>query len=144
MTTCFYGSPSTAGILGGLLPSKSTATRNHAWVVDTTTINPPLLSTSAASWLHVGMIRRADSEDFAIRHHCGESTNSGFTWSDADINAQPFAPTHGNDIFVNPIYMGDYDVLTSDFLNHNSGFIGSFQVMNNDRGNPDVVAHPMN
>jgi len=94
----------------------------------------------AACWYD----RRADSEDFAIRHHCGESTNSGSTWSDADINAQPFAPTHGNDIFVNPIYMGDYDVLTSDFLNHNSGFIGSFQVMNNDRGNPDVVAHPMN
>jgi len=40
--------------------------------------------------------------------------------------------------------MGDYDVLTSDFLNQNSGFIGSFQVQNNNRGNPDVVAHPVN
>jgi len=88
--------------------------------------------------------RRADSENFAIRHHCGESMNQGFTWTDADINAQPFAPTHGNDIFINSIYMGDYDVLTSDFLNQNSGFVGTFQVMNNARGNPDVIAHPMN
>jgi len=93
----------------------------------------------AACWYD----RRSDSQNFAIRHHCGESTNTGFTWSDADINAQAFAPTHGNDIFINPIYMGDYDVLTSDFLNQNSGFIGSFQVMNNNRGNPDVVAHPV-
>ncbi len=94
----------------------------------------------AACWYD----RRADAENFAIRHHCGESTNSGFTWTDADISAPAFAPTHGNDIFVNPIYMGDYDVLTSDFLNQNSGFIGSFQVQNNNRGNPDVVAHPVN
>ena len=38
----------------------------------------------------------------------------------------PFAPTHGIDLFINPVYMGDYDQLTSDFLNSNSGFIGSF------------------
>lgn len=87
--------------------------------------------------------RRADSENFAIRHHCGESTNQGFTFTDADIGAVPFAPTHGIDLFINPINMGDYDQLTSDFLNQNSGFVGSFQVQG-DRGNPDVVAHSMN
>ena len=54
-----------------------------------------------------------------------------------------FAPTHDTDEFINTIYMGDYDQLTSDFLNSNSGFIGSFQNQTN-RGNPDAVAHPMN
>lgn len=86
--------------------------------------------------------RRVDNENFAIRRHCGESTN-GFSFSDADIGLTPFAPTHGNDIFINPIYMGDYDQLTSDFLNSKSGFIGAFQSQTA-RGNPDAVAHPMN
>src|SRR5216684_1160639 len=93
----------------------------------------------AACWYD----RRADSENFAIRRHCGESTNGGSTWTDADIGLQAFAPTHGIDIFINPIYMGDYDQMTSDFLNQNSGFIGAFQSQGN-RGNPDVDAHPMN
>jgi len=38
--------------------------------------------------------------------------------------------------------MGDYDQLTSDFLNYNSGFVGAFQNQMN-RGNPDVDAHSM-
>ncbi len=86
--------------------------------------------------------RRADSENFAIRRHCGESSN-GFTFSDADIGMQPFAPTHGNDVFINPIYMGDYDQMTSDFLNTYSGFIGAFESQTS-RGNPDAVVHSMN
>lgn len=86
--------------------------------------------------------RRADTENFAIRRHCGESTTSGSLWSDFDIGMNAWAPTHGIDVFVNPAYMGDYDQLTSDFLNQNSGFIGSFQNQGA-RGNPDVVAHSM-
>jgi hypothetical protein len=87
--------------------------------------------------------RRADNENFAIRRHCGESTNNGFTWTDGDIGMAGFAPTHGNDVFINPIYMGDYDQMTSDFLNTNSGFIGAFENQTN-RGNPDAAAHSMN
>ncbi len=86
--------------------------------------------------------RRADSENFSIRRHCGESKNWGASFSDGDIGMPGFAPTHGIDLFINPIYMGDYDQLTSDFLNTNSGFIGSFQNQT-DRGNPDAVAHSM-
>ena len=87
--------------------------------------------------------RRADWENFAIRRHCGESTNGGFTFTDGDIGLQTFAPTHGNDIFINSIYMGDYDQLTSDFLNSHSGFIGAFESQQA-RGNPDAVVHSMN
>ena len=87
--------------------------------------------------------RRADNENFAIRRHCGESTNGGFNWTDADIGLNGFAPTHGGDLFINSIYMGDYDQLSSDFLNSSSGFIGAFENQTN-RGNPDVDAHSMN
>ena len=86
--------------------------------------------------------RRQDNENFAIRRHCSESTN-GFSFSDGDIGLAPFAPTHGNDVFINPVYMGDYDQMTSDFLNQNSGFIGAFENQTS-RGNPDVDAHSMN
>lgn len=86
--------------------------------------------------------RRSDSENFAIRRHCAESAN-GFNFTDGDIGMGAFAPTHGNDVFINPIYMGDYDQLTSDFLNTTSGFIGAFENQGS-RGNPDVDAHSMN
>jgi len=84
--------------------------------------------------------RRADSENFSIRRHCGESRNWGASFSDGDIGMAGFAPTHAIDLFINPAYMGDYDQLTSDFLNTNSGFVGAFQNQTN-RGNPDAVAH---
>ena len=86
--------------------------------------------------------RRADSENFAIRRHCGESSNLGLSFTDSDIGMPGWAPTHGNDLFVNPIYMGDYDQVTGDFMNTYSGFIGGFENQTN-RGNPDVDAHPM-
>ncbi len=86
--------------------------------------------------------RRADSENFSIRRHCAESTN-GFNFADSDIGMGGFAPTHGIDVFINPVYMGDYDQMTSDFLNTNSGFVGAFQTQMN-RGNPDAVVHSMN
>lgn len=86
--------------------------------------------------------RRADWENFAIRRHCGESSNGGASFSDNDIGLQSFAPTHGIDVFVAPSYMGDYDGLTSDFLNSMPGFFGGFQSQTA-RGNPDAVAHAM-
>jgi hypothetical protein len=84
--------------------------------------------------------RRSDVENFAIRRHCAESTNDGYNWTDSDIGLSPFAPTHGGDLFINSIYMGDYDQLSSDFLNENPGFVGAFENQGT-RGNPDVDAH---
>jgi len=86
--------------------------------------------------------RRADSENFSIRRHCGELAAGAFRFTDFDIGMTPFAPTHGNDVFINSIYMGDYDQLTSDFLNTTSGFIGAFESQTS-RGNPDAVAYSM-
>jgi hypothetical protein len=87
--------------------------------------------------------RRADVLNFAIRRHCAESSNQAASFADVDIGLSPFAPTHGGDLLENPVYMGDYDELTSDFLNRTAGFIGGFQNQGY-RGNPDVYAHPMN
>ena len=86
--------------------------------------------------------RRTDPENFDIRRHCGESTN-GFTFTDADVGMATFPPAHSTDGFINPIYMGDYDQMTSDFLNTNSGFIGAFQSQEGIRGNPDAVAYKL-
>ena len=40
---------------------------------------------------------------------------------------------------INPLYMGDYDGMTSDFINTNAGFSGAIQVITN-RGDPNVKA----
>jgi hypothetical protein len=86
--------------------------------------------------------RRDDPEDFAIARYCGESTNGGASWTSVNLGITPFAPTHGIDTFINSIYMGDYDVLTSDFTGANPGFIGSFEVMGT-QGNPDAAANTL-
>jgi hypothetical protein len=86
--------------------------------------------------------RRSDSENFAIRRRCGESTN-GFSFTDVDTGLATFPPTHSTDGFINSFYMGDYDQMTSDFLNSTSGFIGAFQTQEGVRGNPDAVAYSL-
>jgi hypothetical protein len=82
--------------------------------------------------------RRNDNEDFAIERFCGTSTN-GSNWVNSKVNVPGFGPVHGIDNFINPVYMGDYDGLASDFTKANAGFIGSFQVMGS-KANPDVKA----
>jgi hypothetical protein len=47
-----------------------------------------------------------------------------------------FAPVPAQDSFVNPVYMGDYDALASDFTGRGSGFFGAWG--DNTAGNPDV------
>lgn len=86
--------------------------------------------------------RRDDPQNWAISRYCGESTNGGASWSSTNLGITPSAPTHGNDVFINPIYMGDYDVLTTDFTGANPGFIGSFEVQG-PQGNPDAVANSL-
>ena len=55
-----------------------------------------------------------------------------------------FPPIHATDVLINPLYLGDYDVLASDFTESASGFIGAFQVINTQDvfvPNPDVKAN---
>lgn len=83
--------------------------------------------------------RRDDAENQAIRRYCGSSSNGGASFTDFNTGLRPYAPTHGTDAFINPIYMGDYDQLSSDFLGHHSGFVGAFENQG-PQGNPDADA----
>jgi hypothetical protein len=84
--------------------------------------------------------RRNDSENFAVQRYCAKSTDFGTTFPNVNTGLTAFAPTHGNDEFINSIYMGDYDQPGSDFLNQNPGFFSSFESQGN-RGNPDIVGY---
>jgi len=82
--------------------------------------------------------RRNDVENFASGRFCAESVNGG-AFTNFPVNITTFAPVHATDVFVNTVYQGDYDGLTTDFTKSSSGFIGSFQVMGSE-SNPDVQA----
>ena len=82
--------------------------------------------------------RRNDAMNFTSGRFCAESVNGG-AFTNFPVNITSFAPVHGTDVFINPVYEGDYDGLTSDFTKGSSGFIGAFEVMG-DKSNPDVQA----
>jgi hypothetical protein len=84
--------------------------------------------------------RRNDANNFKIQRYCGESSNGGYTWSNFQVPAGAWGPSHGNDQLVNSIYEGDYDGLTSDTLKTTNGFIGAFGLIT-DGANPDVKAY---
>jgi len=88
--------------------------------------------------------RRNDPFNFLIDRFCAISKDAGETWNNKRVTEESFRPIHAVDTFINPIYLGDYDGLSSDFTKGTSGFIGAFQVINS-RGvfvpNPDVKAN---
>jgi hypothetical protein len=84
--------------------------------------------------------RRRDGENFFIDRFTAFSVNGGATWVNARETPRGFPAIHATDTFINPLYMGDYDVVTSDATQANLGFVGAYQVIT-PRGNPDVVAH---
>lgn len=84
--------------------------------------------------------RRNDPKNLHIQRYCGESINSGFSWTNFQVPAGTWPVSHGEDQLVNGIYEGDYDGLTSDTLKTSNGFIGAFGVITGD-WNPDVKAY---
>jgi hypothetical protein len=93
--------------------------------------------------------RRLDSSNFLIDRFCGVSADAGATWTNRRQSSPSWAPIHTTDVFINPVYLGDYDGLASDFTKSTSGFIGAFQFINSRGGilgskilvpNPDVKA----
>jgi len=80
--------------------------------------------------------RRNDPNNFLVDHYCSVSHDHGNTFE--DIRETPFswAPTHTTDIVLNPVYMGDYDAVSSDFTGKHAGLFSTFQVQTNT--NPDV------
>jgi len=83
--------------------------------------------------------RRRDRQNFFVDRFFAVSFDGGARWFDVQESTRTFSPIHATDAFINPFYMGDYDVLTSDATKVHDGFVGGYQVISS-RGNPDVIA----
>lgn len=81
--------------------------------------------------------RRRDPGNFLIDRECAVSRNHGHTWRNHRITEDSYAASIAADLFVNPVYMGDYDTTAADTLGNSRGFLGAWG--DNTRGNPDVV-----
>jgi hypothetical protein len=86
--------------------------------------------------------RSLDPDNFEITRSCSLSKDAGDHWSFDRITGREddFIPFHGNDVMVNPVYLGDYDVLATDTLLGHAGFVGGF-LIEGFQGNQNVFAN---
>ncbi len=91
--------------------------------------------------------RRMDPTNLLIDRFCGISNDAGLTFTNLRQSRPSWAPIHGSDVFIDPTYMGDYDVVASDFTKAASGFIQAYQVISRraaiggvPEADPDVFA----
>jgi len=70
--------------------------------------------------------RRSDPANLRFGRACSISTNSGVTWNLNFFVNGNWSPFHATDVFINPLYFGDYDTVANDFLLSNSNFFGAF------------------
>jgi hypothetical protein len=80
--------------------------------------------------------RRNDPNNFLVDHYCSISRDEGATFADMRETPFSFTPDANTDGIINPVYMGDYDTVSSDVTGANAGFFSTFQIQIN--GNPDV------
>lgn len=80
--------------------------------------------------------RRNDPNNFLVDHFCSASQDQGTTFADIRETPKSWVPNAFMDGLLNPVYMGDYDTVTSDSTGANAGFFNTFQIQTN--GNPDV------
>jgi len=83
--------------------------------------------------------RRRDPNNFLIDRECAKSTDGGASWSNKRITKQSFGAVVGQDRFVAPDYMGDYDTVATDSTGSEAGFVDSYA--SNAAGNPNVMCH---
>ncbi|PWB78595.1 MAG: hypothetical protein C3F08_08295 [Candidatus Methylomirabilota bacterium] len=82
--------------------------------------------------------RRRDPSNFLIDRECAFSRNAGASWSNKKITRNNFPAVPNQDVFVDPLYMGDYDNLAGDFTRTSGGFVGAWG--DNSLGHPVVNA----
>jgi hypothetical protein len=74
--------------------------------------------------------RRADPANLASNRFCSVSRDGGITWINNLLVPPNSQPWHATDTLTNPFYLGDYDVVASDFAMTNPGFIGAYASVN--------------
>jgi hypothetical protein len=83
--------------------------------------------------------RRRDARNFLLDMFVASSTDAGRTWANRRASPSSFAPVlGGQDLLVNPLYMGDYQAVAADRLGSQPGAITAWG--DNSRGDADVVA----
>jgi hypothetical protein len=85
--------------------------------------------------------RRNDPNNFLIDHYCSISIDQRGAFADIRETPFSFTPDADTDGIINPVYMGDYDTVSSDDTGANVGFFSTFQIQTN--GNPDVFGFRM-
>jgi hypothetical protein len=100
----------------------------------------PALATDKTGRLAVCFYdRRLDPNNFLIDRYCASSRDDGVTWTDTKFTPVSFPSVTGQDAFLAPDYMGDYDVVARDFTNLSPGFMDAYA--DNASGNPAVTMH---
>ena len=85
--------------------------------------------------------RRQRPDNSRIDRYCSVSENGASSWEEEQASEFGWVPMHGADGVINPLYIGDYDAVSSDFLLQHDGFFSSFEV--EFAGNPDVLGYRM-
>jgi hypothetical protein len=83
--------------------------------------------------------RRRDPNNFLIDRYCATTRNNGQLWSNTKITPANFPAVVGQDVWVAPDYMGDYDGVVADSLGQSAGFIDYYS--SNAAGNPNVMTN---
>ena len=71
--------------------------------------------------------RRQRPDNSRIDRYCSTSENAGSSWDEEQASQFGWIPAHATDGVINPVYIGDYDSVSSDFLLQQNGFISSFE-----------------
>lgn len=88
----------------------------------------------AACWYD----RRNDPENFQFERFCTESRNGGKNWTEFGIRGSLSTPSTQQDWLIGRTEMGRNDDLTTDFLKHDSGFLGGILWTGSSGMNPDI------
>jgi hypothetical protein len=67
--------------------------------------------------------RRNDERNFLIDTFVARSTDGGASWRNQRATEESFPPVVGQDVIVNPVYMGDYITVTADRTGRHPGVI---------------------
>ena len=99
---------------------------------------PALTVDGAGTVWTVFQDKRRDVRNLLMDVVVGRSTDGGSRWGNDRVTKQSFPAIIGQDLVVNPVYMGDYNAIEPDQLGRSRGVLVVFA--DNSLGDPNVVA----